>query len=478
MKLARRLVLWLIVGVSLVLGVFAWIRYQREVALFQVDVRRDHRAVTLTIGRAYESVRKSAGEKAARNLVADLDRDRSDLRLSLQPVESAEVILSSSERADIRAGKTIHIAAAMLEQGNGWRLDPSGDERLLTMAPIAATGMVLELSESLVPARQYLKTTMLNVLLAYLLVAAVCAAIVYALGVSLVGRPMAQLVAKARRIGAGDLDEPLTLAQSDEVGELAREMNAMCEQLALARSNLEAESAARVATAEQLRHADRLTTVGRLAAGLAHELGTPLNVVSGRAKLISRGRATPEQATQYADIIAEQADRMARIIRQLLDYARRKEAKRASELLMPLVQRSVELLTPLAKKRGVAVAVTGTETIRALVDAAQLQQALTNLLVNAIHASPEGGKVTIAVTEGDTDGHATIRIQDRGTGMNKATAAQAFEPFFTTKSAGEGTGLGLSITREIIDEHGGRIALQSELGHGSTFTVYLPTREP
>src|SRR5204863_590761 len=120
---------------------------------------------------------------------------------------------------------------------------------------------------------------------------------------------------KARRVGTGDLSGPLHLRQRDELGELANEINLMCERLA-------EERGAREQATEQLRHADRLTTVGKLASGLAHELGTPLNVVRGRAKLIVDHEVEGKEVTDSARIVVEQAERMTALIRQLLDFAR------------------------------------------------------------------------------------------------------------------------------------------------------------
>src|SRR6185312_678361 len=121
-----------------------------------------------------------------------------------------------------------------------------------------------------------------------------------------------------------DFASPLDLPQKDELGHLAGEMNAMCERLVEAHKRIEKETAARIATLEQLRHADRLMTVGKLASGIAHELGTPLNVISARAEMISSGDATPTEARDYGRIIGEASQRMAKVIRQLLAFARRK----------------------------------------------------------------------------------------------------------------------------------------------------------
>ncbi len=140
------------------------------------------------------------------------------------------------------------------------------------------------------------------------------------LGVRFVGRPLEQLIAKARRIGGGDLEGPVHLHSHDELAELAENLNAMCANLAESQTKLRQETAARITALEQLRHADRLKTVGRLASGIAHELGTPLNVVAGRAGLIGSGKLDAEQIAQSAAAIKPEADKMTEIIRQLARF--------------------------------------------------------------------------------------------------------------------------------------------------------------
>ena len=150
------------------------------------------------------------------------------------------------------------------------------------------------------------------------------------------GRPVRALVEQARRIGAGDLGSRLDLPQHDEIAELGREMNAMSSKLSDANRRLVAETAARVHALEQLRHADRLVTVGKLASGIAHELGTPLNVVSGRAKMISQSPASDEPMRNNARIVMEQSERMAQIIRQLLGFCARRQAQQSLRRSAPL----------------------------------------------------------------------------------------------------------------------------------------------
>jgi signal transduction histidine kinase len=358
---------------------------------------------------------------------------------------------------------------------------------LITAIPVhtlSSRGGALELAESLAPAHAYLRTTITNLVLSLVAVIAVCSLIMLLSSVVLVGRPIGVLVERARSIGAGNLSDRLKLAQNDEIGELAAEMDAMCERLAAARDDLDKETAARIRTLEQLRHADRLTTVGRLAAGIAHELGTPLNVVSGRAKMLARPGVTPEQTQEYARIVSEQADRMAGIIRQLLDFARRREPRRQRHDLRAVASQTVSLLEPLARKRGVRVALTEGPSTHASVDAGQLQQALTNLVVNAVHVSPEQSTVEVSVTrgvakppEGGEREVAVIKVVDQGSGIPPEVRDQIFDPFFTTKPVGAGTGLGLSVTRDIVIEHGGWITVDTAPGAGTTFGIHLPLNE-
>jgi len=236
---------------------------------------------------------------------------------------------------------------------------------------------------------------------------------------------------------------------------------------------------------QQLRHADRLNTVGKLASGVAHELGTPLAVIDGHAKRIVR-RTPPPDTAHDARVIVEQAARMAAIIRQLLDFARKRGAVRAPADVGALSRDTLRLLEPLAAKRGVVLRVddAGGET-RISVDAAQIQQVLTNLVMNGLQAMPGGGELRVAIEHarrtpppwigGGEAEYLLVRVVDHGAGIAPEHLPHVFEPFFTTKDVGEGTGLGLSVAHGIVAEHDGWIEATSELGAGATFTVYLPT---
>ena len=262
----------------------------------------------------------------------------------------------------------------------------------------------------------------------------------------------------------------------------------MCVQLVQAHERSHAEIDARIAATEQLRHADRLHTVGRLASGVAHEVGTPLNVISIRAGQIARGRLPPADSIEYAKIIVTQVQRITTIVRGLLDFSRRRQLSRTPNSLRTIARQSLDLLEPLAKKNRVTLTLAGKDLpYTAHVDADLIQQVLMNLLMNAFQASVVDGHVEVGIRrehihppvdvnriEGD---YLCVYVRDNGSGIREEHIPHVFEPFFTTKEIGEGTGLGLPVAYGIVRDHGGWISASSRVGEGSCFSVYLPLED-
>ncbi len=343
----------------------------------------------------------------------------------------------------------------------------------------------IEVSQSLAGHTAVRAEVLRNAGLTALVTALGSALITSLLALGLVSRPLAELVAQARRVGEGDLSYRIATRRRDEVAELAREMNRMCERLDEAHEKERAQASAKMLALSQLRHADRLATVGRLAAGLAHELGTPLNVVHARARQMTGSSLAPAEVSDKSRIIVEQVDRMTRLIRQLLDFARKRELQPMDVDVRGLVDRAVTLLDPIARKRGVSLVVTGNvESSQGHVDPEQMTQVVLNLVMNAVHASESGKAVSVDLSRGRAtppaeDGRGEqaclcIAVRDHGTGIAPDAISRIFEPFFTTKDVGEGTGLGLSVAYGIVRDHGGWVDVASHLGEGSLFTVWLP----
>ena len=238
-------------------------------------------------------------------------------------------------------------------------------------------------------------------------------------------------------------------------------------------------------TRRQLERADRLAMVGRLAAGIAHELGTPLAVVAGRARQLASKAVPEEETTAVARGIAEQADRMAGIIRQLLDFARRRGPKPGRFDVRTLLRQAVTLMGPVAERKQVALVLADLPVARVVqFDGSQMMQVVMNLLANALQATPAGGQVLVSLEEATltppehtglpTRLYVGLRVKDTGSGIAPERLEQVFEPFFTTKDTGEGTGLGLSVSLGIVRDHEGWIAVESQIDQGSSFIVYLP----
>lgn len=477
MRLTYKLTLALLLGMSVVLAINAWVRIQREVALFETDMKRDASLMGRTLAGLVRQLWRTEGEQRVVHLLEETTRADPDVNIRWvwgdappgSPDAPATPVVSQLPRGGSQM--IVHVGER--------------EDALYTYVtlPVDATRPgAIEVRESLALERAYLRRTVMNVATATVGIFVMSAVVAVIAGARVVGRPMHELVAMARRVGSGDLTARAGLAQRDEIGELAREMDAMVVRLADAFDRVERESAGRLAALEQLRHADRLATVGQLASGLAHELGTPLNVVAGRAKLIASRELALDEAVENGEIIAEQAARMTAIIRQLLDFARRRDPRTEPLDLRVPMRRTVDMLSRLAEKARVALDVDAPAEVVAQADATQLQQVLTNLVVNAIQAQPQGGRVRLTTSRvrarppvgGDDRDMACVAVQDEGVGIQPDDLPRVFEPFFTTKGVGEGTGLGLSVAHGIITEHGGWIDVESQPGRGSVFRVLLP----
>jgi signal transduction histidine kinase len=303
-------------------------------------------------------------------------------------------------------------------------------------------------------------------------------------GFQIVDQRLQRLAAQVRALADGDYSARTDAGQQDEIGQLAAEMNRLGERLEQARELERRDRSTRTATLERLRQADRLSTVSKLAASMAHDLGTPLNVVSGRAMMITSTPNCPPEIASDARIIGEQAGNMTQIIRSMLDHARSRDVQHTGMPLRELVQRAIDLVEPLAQPQQVTIEQVEPGELMANVDEDKLLQVLTNLMINAIQAMPEGGRLRLQsvklIVEEPPDSRAAagtyirISVEDNGVGIDANALTKIFEPFFSIKGSGEGMGLGLPVCHSIVRDHGGWIEAHSQPGRGSRFDVYLP----
>jgi len=297
------------------------------------------------------------------------------------------------------------------------------------------------------------------------------------LGTAYVTRPLATVLDGISHVRAGDFRSPVPLAHHDEIGALVDQFNAMVDTLAEARQRIDQETEARLRLERGLQGIDKMVTIGQLSAGLAHEIGSPLQVLSARASALATRSADPETRRQ-AEILVEQTARITRIVDQLLSFGRRRPPVIAPRDLARPVRTVLELLDGEARRRGVALELTvdgGDHTIEA--DEDQLQQIVLNLVRNALAATPSGGRITVrieAAPELAVVRRVRLIVRDTGPGIPPELQGRLFEPFFTTRAAEGGTGLGLAVVRAIVTDHGGTITASSE--RGAEFIVSFPAR--
>jgi len=293
-------------------------------------------------------------------------------------------------------------------------------------------------------------------------------------------RPVRSLLNGAIAIGKGELSYRVNVTRSSgELNRLATEFNHMAAQLAEQRIALARETEERLELERKLRHSERLAAVGRLAAGVAHEVGAPLQVIDGRAKqLLERHDAPLETRQRNLTIIRAQTERLTRIVRQMLNLSRPYNLQRSHTALRELIADVVESVEISAAHNGIQIETYCASDYSLNIDAGLILQALLNICQNAIQAMPNGGqlKVECLAENPAKDGvpMVVIKISDTGPGIPPEHLEHIFDPFYTTKDVGHGTGLGLSVSSRIIQEHGGRLEASNNPAGGAAFLLYLP----
>jgi two-component system sensor histidine kinase HydH len=225
---------------------------------------------------------------------------------------------------------------------------------------------------------------------------------------------------------------------------------------------------------EKVRRSERLAFLGRLAAGVAHEIRNPLSSIRGFAQYFMNRFKGQEEEQGYASIMVKEVDRLNRVITELLDFARPKEPHREPHSLENIMAYSLALLGPELTRKKVEVEKEYEPNLpQVLVDRDQLSQAFLNLLLNSLESIDGGGKIRVSLKMGGVQPSVEVAIADTGRGIPQEDLGKVFEPFFSTKR--KGTGLGLAIVHQIIESHEGNIAVESREGMGTTFRVTLPT---
>ncbi|MBA3821369.1 MAG: HAMP domain-containing protein, partial [Deltaproteobacteria bacterium] len=352
------------------------------------------------------------------------------------------------------------------------------DRVVLGMLEISRSADVLETTSS----------DLGRALLLVLLIVGVTTVSVAGVASRFVSQPINKLLGGIDDVAKGDLSHVILSEHDDEIGAIATRFNEMTFSLRESRGETQRQNEAKLALEQRLGQTEKLATLGQLAAEIAHEVGTPLNVIAGRSRSIQRKSKDPVAVEKNAGIIAEQTARITRIIQRLLDFTRRKVGtpEQSAINLNELVLTTMELLTGQFSNAKVKTRLDRAEGLPKVAgDRDRLQQVLINLLINAVQAMPEGGKLGVetrvvrrarpGLEGGAEQDFVELAVSDTGVGIPAAIKDKIFDPFYTTKEGQGGTGLGLAVVSGIVKEHDGWIDVEDVPTGGTIFRVHVPT---
>ncbi|MCP3890933.1 MAG: HAMP domain-containing protein [Desulfobulbaceae bacterium] len=286
-------------------------------------------------------------------------------------------------------------------------------------------------------------------------------------------QPVTHLIRASTEISGGNFSPDIGPISKDDIGQLQKKFLKMAEALK------EKEQRHKDEHETRLLQSEKQASVGKLAAGVAHEINNPLTAVLTFTHLILRRKDLPDEVLTDLEIVKTQTERVRKIVKSLLDFSRQTVLKPESTDINSLIEDSVGLIKNQALIKDVNLSFQGKDNLPTLtLDRNQFQSVLINMIINALDATPAGGFIDIQTLNVDQEGEAgvEIKISDSGTGISEEDLDQLFDPFFTTKEVGKGTGLGLAVTAGIIERHGGTIKVWSQTGEGTIFTIWMPRR--
>lgn len=327
---------------------------------------------------------------------------------------------------------------------------------------------VLDITVSLKEVDRQLHATRLNLLVFAGTIILFVSVLLWVAVQRLIGRPVSRLVEATKRVADGDLNYQISKHSRDELGNLAQAFNEMTAKLSDAQ--------------RQIYQQDKLASLGRLAAGVAHEINNPLTGILAYSSLLLKRLPKDDPSFNDLNVIMQETVRCRSIVKNMLDFARPAPPSKERIQVNEVIERTLTIAKQECKRARVVVETNlAADLPPVLADPGQIEQVLLNLVVNALDAMPDaGGNLSISTVldqhSAESRGQVVISISDSGHGIAKEQLDKIFEPFYSTKGA-QGTGLGLSVAWGIINNHGGTISVTSDQGRGTTFFIRLPTAQ-
>jgi two-component system, NtrC family, sensor kinase len=481
-SLGNRLTGFLLLGVLVVTGLDLYWSLTRTRANLIADLQREVAAISRTLQVTLDISGDDTPWRYFDKLAAGISRFENILGLVFYDYEGRIVATSESlqghtlPQVDVpRVIITRIPVEGIFNEGNAqryYRLEP------ISSSTGQGIGAFLVVEDLPIFTREFRGRT-LQMLLNTLILLVVLSLIVSLTIRQYVSRPLRFVAHRVKAIGQGHFSQRLQLQRQDEIGELADEFDRMCIRLDNAQHTLLTETEEKLHLERELRHSEKLAALGQIASRLAHEIGTPLNVIQMRTEQLLKRETQNEKDRRLLNVILAQIERISSFVRQLLTLARRPEFHPHAMSLNDIVRRVWETIGDQENPSGITVRLDLTEPLSPVLgDPGQLQQVLLNLTINAIQAVEGSGQVTLSTrfVPDSTGQHGRVEaaVTDTGPGIAPEDTPRIFDPFFTTKGAVGGTGLGLAISREIVLSHRGDLRVESTPGRGSRFIMSLP----
>jgi two-component system NtrC family sensor kinase len=297
-------------------------------------------------------------------------------------------------------------------------------------------------------------------------------------------KPLRIFAGSMQKVSSGDITQKVAIQSGDEIGRLAATFNTMTEELLTTRERMEEWTIALEEevekktqqikmTQEKLIESEKMAALGRLTSDIAHEIRNPLTVVGGFGRRLRKCATTANQL-KYSEIIVSESERLEKVLGDILTFSRPVRIQFEKDSVIGVVNKSLQLYRDICREHSIEINVRLDTDLQVLLQKDQVEQAINNLLTNAIDAMPNGGTLTVTadLEQANNISYVAIHVKDNGEGVPSDKVPLVFEPFFTTKKIGQGTGLGLSICKKIVEEHGGFIKAKN--GTGLTISMFFP----
>ena len=480
MRIGTRLTAGLLIALTPLVAGFTYWHIQRATAAYISELRREVRATASGLAPALTDDLKAGERDRISDILRHVGIDGSasavfdaDGELQYSSPDFPSTVIPS---ADDFARAKLHGAAEF----EHWTRDGHWFGRLEDLAqPNQDTHGYLLVAQDWSNLTDDLRERAMGSAIAGILVILATSTIVPLMVRRYVSGPLSELSQKVIGFSA-DQAEPIR--GGDELLLLSEEFRRLDEQLTAARNALLDKHQRELDLERKLERASRLASIGTLASGLAHEIGTPLGVIRGRAEFLLTSKPAPAKTENGLRIIVSQIERISRIVRMLLDYAREHTTERTPCDVRVLVEHSLRLMETEAAGRAIQVtSELGEQPLVIECDPYQIQQVLINLVANALDAMETsiGAVLRVVAFSRDENGkpYAVLVCEDNGRGISEADQPRVFDPFFSTKEPGKGTGMGLAVTQSIVRDHGGEVQFESD-GRGTRFIVSIPLTDP